>query len=409
MKLKLLFSDAFFGLLEVVARYLVMCGGRGSGKSEAAANKLLARGWKEGGHRFLVMRKVRKTLADSVIRVILTKLEENQIPYDYNKSDRTIMVKGPRGVFWFLFEGLDDPEKLKSIKGITSIWIEEATEFSRDDFLKVDLCLREPGPSYKQIMLTFNPQEAEARWLKEMFFGPSPYPDSHVHRSTVEDNPVPEVREGYIKVLDQLKGQDEALYQIARLGVWAVRSGQIFGWDVVPWPVDEAGRPRPVAWFDDVWYGGDYGYSVDPSAVVRIYRKAWEFWLEQVIYRVGLTNQDLGELMRERGVGQEPVYFDSAEPKSNEELRRMGFRVRPAEKGPDSVRAGIDFIKGRCKVHILQGNPDLFREVSGYCWRKDRSGQSVGEPVQDENHAIDAVRYGIFSHCAKARARIWSA
>ena len=173
-------SKSFQPLLDAEHRYLVMCGGAGSGKSEFAARKLFYRSVREGRHRWLVMRKVRKTLGDSVVRVVLSVLAENGVPHAYNKSDRTLSFAGPAGPNEVLFAGLDDPEKIKSIKGVTSVWLEEATEFAKEDFLQIDLRLREPGPAYRQIMLTFNPVEAQARWLKDMFFGAAPNPDALV-------------------------------------------------------------------------------------------------------------------------------------------------------------------------------------------------------------------------------------
>jgi phage terminase large subunit len=230
-----------------------------------------------------------------------------------------------------------------------------------------------------------------------MFFGAVPHPDSFVHRSTIEDNPIAEVREGYISVLDSLKDQDEALYKIARLGEWAARAGQIFSWDVVPLP-EQA--------FDEVWDGGDFGYSIDPAAALRIYRRADEFWLEELLYETGLTNQDLGARMKE--LGSRLSYWDSAEPKSIEELKRMGLRARPALKGEDSVRASIDFIKSK-KVHIVQGSHNLLREHNTYCWRKDKAGNPLPEPVSYDDHLMAAARYGIYSHCVKPKVRVWSA
>ena len=389
----------FEPLLHATERYLVMCGGRGSGKSEFAARKILYRCLKEGHHRFLIMRKVRKSLEGSVIRVLRTLLAEQGIVHEYHRTDRVIRFVGPMGTNELWFEGIDDPEKIKSIKGITSIWLEETTEFTKDDFLTIDLSLREPGPGYHQIMLTFNPQEAQARWLKEMFFGAVPYANARVHRSTIEHNPVREIRENYIHTLDALRYQDEAMWKIARLGEWAALSGQIYAWDVVP---------LPDMSFDEVWCGGDFGYSVDPAAVVRIYRKADEIWLEELVYRTGLTNPMLADEMRRAGVGpNEAIYFDSAEPKSIEELRREGFNVRPAEKGPDSVRAGIDFLKSK-KVHIVEGSTNLYDEVGGYCWRKDKGGNPLPEPVKFRDHLMDAARYGIYTHLKRGEVRVWS-
>ena len=155
--MRMLLSETFFPLLEQRARYLVLCGGRGSGKSEFAARKIFYRCMKEGGRRFLVLRKVRKTLQESCIKVIRTLLAENGIRYDYNKTDRIITFLSPNGLAnEVVFDGLDDREKIKSWKAATSVWCEELTEFTRDDFMEIDLILREPTSDYKQIIATFN-------------------------------------------------------------------------------------------------------------------------------------------------------------------------------------------------------------------------------------------------------------
>jgi phage terminase large subunit len=390
MKIKL--SKSFFPLLEVMARYLILCGGRGSGKSEFAARKIFYRCMKEGGHRFLVLRKVRKTLQESCVRVIRTLLAENKINYSYNKTDRTITFLSPSGkVNEIIFDGLDEREKIKSWKAATSVWLEELTEFTRDDFMEIDLILREPTTHYKQIMATFNPDEARAPWVKKLFFDQE-YPDSYVHRSTVLDNPIREIREQYLRILENL--DDEVYRDIYLYGEWAFAKGQIFNWDVVPLP--------EIA-FDERFYGGDFGYSVDPAALIRIYRKSLEFWLEELIYETGLTNPALGRKMVSEGVGPEDdVYFDSAEPKSIDEINDMeGLNVKPSLKGPDSVRAGIDYMKS-VKIHIVKGSENLIRERGKYKWKVDRDGKPTNEPVKFEDHGMSAARYGIYTHMKAA-------
>lgn len=397
MGLNFKLSASFYPLLKVKERYLMLCGGRGSGKSEFAARKLLYRMWVEHPHRFLVIRKVRRTLGESVVKVFEELLRGQGVGFDYNKTDRVMRILTPKGVSELIFDGLDDPEKIKSIKGISGIWCEEMTELTREDFLTLDLCLREPVKSYHQIIGSFNPMESEARWIKEMFFGAERWPGSYIHKSTIEDNPVAEVRRRYLPILEALREQDEALWRIARLGEWASRVGRIYEWEV--------GELPEMAW-DEVFYGLDFGYSVDPAAVVKVYRRADEFWVEEMLYERGLTNQVLGQRLREMGVGECAVYCDSAEPKSIEELRRMGIRARASEKGADSVRAGIDYIKG-LKVKVVRGSINLVKEMNGYMWRKDKAGNLLPEPVAWDNHLMDAVRYAIYSHCKRGKVSVW--
>jgi len=390
--MKITVSDSFFPLLQDEHRYLVLCGGRGSGKSEFAARKLFYRCQTEGDHRFLILRKVRKTCKDSVIKVFQRLLAENEVTYSYNKSDHVIMWQAPNGTAnELLFDGLDEPEKIKSIKGLTGIWIEEATEFTADEFTEVDLVLREPTASYKQVILTFNPDEALGPWLKRRFFDNAD-PDACVMKSTIADNPISSMRAEYRRQLEGLS--DETLRQIYLKGEWAAPKGRIYDrWDVVPLPHIQ---------FDEVYYGLDFGYSVNPSALVRIYRKADEYWVEQVIYREGLTNQQLAEEIRAAGIpNSSEIYADAAEPKSIDEIGVYGFNVYPCAKGPDSVRAGIDFLKS-LKIHVVQGSTDIISEAGTYTWKKDRNGDPLPEPVKFKDHAMDAIRYAIYTHAKAA-------
>jgi len=394
--MELVVSESFYPLLEDRSRYLVLCGGAGSGKSEFAGRKVFLRCVKEGRHRFLIMRKVRKTLADSVVLVMRRILAENGVAHEYNKSDRKIEFAGPAGMNELVFEGLDDPEKIKSIKGITGIWIEEATEFSAEEFMKVDLRLREAGPSYQQIIMSFNPEEAQAPWLKKRFFDARDL-NATVHNSTVDDNPIAAMRNEYRSQLDRLKDEDEAYWKVYRLGKWAAHRGRIYNW-----PVDHAFDRG--ANFDEVWYGGDFGYSVNEAGLVRIYRRARTVWLEEVIYRTGLTNQALGAEMVAKGIHPGTVqYWDSAEPKSIEELRRAGFNAVPADKGPDSVRARIDFCRS-LDVRIVPDSPNLVEEANIYHWREDKKGNPLPEPVKFRNHLMDAAGYGIATHMMRGGA-----
>ena len=383
-------SDSFFPLLEEKARYLVLCGGAGSGKSEFAARKLYYRSMKEGGHRFLILRKVRSRVRESVLEVSKNLLDATGNPYEFNKTERTIAFNAPNGRRneW-LFDGLDDPDKIKSIKGVTGIWMEETTEFTKDDFTQIDLRLREPGPSYQQILLSFNPDEAAAPWLKERFFDHKDS-DALVHISTVEDNPIAEIREAYRARLDML--DDPTYSAIYRFGQWALAKGVIFNWDVVS-------RPEGT-FYDEMFYGLDFGFSVDPAALACVYRKADEFWLEELLYARNLTNQELASVMKSKGINRtDEVYADSAEPKSIEEICRAGLNVKPCAKGPDSVRAGIDYLKN-LKIHIIGDSPNLVDERRRYKYKTDKAGNSLAVPAELNDHLMSAVRYAIHTHCA---------
>ena len=404
MDISLLVSKSFRPLLDNGSPYLVLIGGAGSGKSEFVARKLFYRCVMEGGHRFLILRKVRSRVRESVMEVMIRLLRENGIPFELNKTDRVLSFDVPgKKRNEILFDGLDDPEKIKSIVGLTGEWLEEATEFTREDFLQLDLRLRGETPFYKQIILTLNPDEAVGAWIKDEFCwddesktGPGKRPGSFVHHSTVEDNPVKAVRDEYTAKLDAIG--DKTYYSIYRRGVWALAKGVIFDWDMIDRPVGQ--------FYDELFYGLDFGFSVDPAALIRIYRKADEFWLEEVIYRLGLTNPMLAGEMGTAGlIPNDQVYADAADPKSIRELNDRGFSVYPCDKGQDSVREGIDFLKG-LKIHILRGSDNIMSERRAYKYKEAPDGRSLPIPVDFKNHAMDAIRYGIVTH-VKKNAAAW--
>lgn len=419
--MRLQIGHRFEELLKIIFRYLILYGGRGSGKSEFAARKILWRCWFEGNHRFLIMRKVRSRLRESVIEVFLDLLAQQAIEFEYNKTIRSITFRSPTGINMLLFDGLDDPDKIKGIKGITGVWLEEATEFTARDFAIIDTSLREPIATYHQIMMTFNPDEARAPWIKEMFFtgkkpghtGEGSKKNSFVHHSTIYDNPIDAVRENYV---DQLIGlKDVVLRKIFLEGLWSLPKGIIYpDWDIVHLP---SADPN---WYDDIFYGGDFGYSVNPAALVRIFQKGDEFWLQLVIYEKNLTNAQLAQKMKDKGLTKTDVsYWDAAEPKSIDELVAEGINAKPSIKGERSVKTGIDFLKSKA-IHIVYseeifpdkrtGSDIIDDERKTYKWMEDAMGNLLAKPTGLSYHALDAGRYGIYSHLRgrKRGALLWA-
>jgi phage terminase large subunit len=139
--------------------------------------------------------------------------------------------------------------------------------------------------------------------------------------------------------------------------------------------------------------GLDWGFTNDPTALVAVYRKDGKVLLHELIYEAGLTNQDIGERMRSLGVNKShEIIADSAEPKSIEELRRMGFRVTAAVKGADSVRQGIDILQ-RHDLAVTETSLNLIKELRNYKWATDKAGKTLNEPIDAWNHGVDSCRY----------------
>lgn len=196
-------------------RYLVLYGGSGSGKSHFVAQKLLFRCLNESGHRILIVRKVAKTIKESVYKQLHTLILEYGLQ-DYvteNKTDMSFTFSNGNEI---ITTGLDDPEKIKSIFAITSIWIEEATELEKGDFDQLDLRLRGETEFYKQIIVCFNPI-SETHWIKAELFDKQVENCTILH-STYINNKF--LDQEYIETLNKRVASDENLHRIYVLGAW---------------------------------------------------------------------------------------------------------------------------------------------------------------------------------------------
>lgn len=144
-------------------------------------------------------------------------------------------------------------------------------------------------------------------------------------------------------------------------------------------------------------WGLDYGFACDPSALVHCYtdNRKKELWLDERLYRTGMLNEDLAAAMKAEGIGRTVrVYADSAEPKTNETLRRYGYNIQPSYKAT-KIAEQIQAIRGY-KMHVTKRSLNLIRELRGYVWMTNKAGEWLNEPVDMLNHAIDSFRYGVF-------------
>lgn len=365
-------------------RYLILYGGAGSGKSVFAAQKILYRLIKERQHSFLIVRKVAKTLRHSNFSLFLSLINSWKLEkyFKINRTDMTIEFI-PNGNK-LLFFGLDDVEKLKSIAGITGIWIEEASEITQNDFTQLDLRLRGMTWNYKQIILTFNPISSE-HWIKTHFFD-AKKPKTAILKTTYKDNKF--IDREYKEILEKLKDENPTYYKIYALGEWGVLKGLIYtNWEVI----NDDEFPRE---YDDEFYGVDFGYN-NPSAVVLVRMKDNNCYIKELLYQTGLTNSELIEYLKTNYPFLKNIsgFLDSAEPDRIKDFRKNGFRVYPAKK---SVKDGIDEVLSH-KLFITKSSFNVIKEIKTYVWQEDKDGKPLDEPVKINDHAMDAIRYAIYS------------
>lgn len=203
-------------------------------------------------------------------------------------------------------------------------------------------------------------------------------------RTTYLDNP--STPDKVIKDLERLRETDPMMYKVYAEGRTGKVEGVIYtGVEYSPAPFPKEARRRS--------YGLDFGYTHDPTALVRFGTLSGRIHLEELIYETGMTNQDIAGRLRTLGIARtEEIVCDSAEPKSIAELRRAGFNARPCAKGADSIRNGISLLKSwPITVHGEAAN--LRKEFSNYRWKKDTSGNYTTIPVDEYNHGLDATRY----------------
>ena len=237
-------NAGFLPLFECESRYLVLKGGGGSGKSIFAGRKLLERAVSESGHRFLVCRKVARTLRESCFAQLRGQIAEHYPDCGAVVNRGDLRIAFPNGSE-ILFAGLDDVEKLKSIYDITGIWIEEASELLEADFNQLDIRLRTQCPYYLQMILTFNPISI-THWLKARFFDRRD-PRATVHESTYRDNRF--LTREAVETLEAFRETDEYYYMVYCLGQWGVTGKTVFDAKAISQRLALGIKPETVGYF----------------------------------------------------------------------------------------------------------------------------------------------------------------
>jgi phage terminase large subunit len=374
-------NDIFYPLYGCKSRFLVLMGGTGSGKSYFAATAICVRMMLKPDQHIVAFRKVHRNCKVSVFAQFERSINVLGVRrlWEPNLSELT-WTYAPNGNV-FRCAGLDDPEKIKSIEGITGAWLEEATAMSPGDLEQVNLRVRNYAD---QIMLTFNPISI-THWLKGRFFDKAD-PDATCLRTTYRDNRFLDAR--YCAGLESIRDRDETFWRVYACGEWGVFKGLIYK----PWPY--AAPPKEP---QDTFFGLDFGFN-DPMALYRVDARDSKYYLTELVYESGLTTADLIARMKQLNVPTRAfIYADAAEPDRIEEIRRAGFRCLPSKKGQGSVHAGISLVKS-LEIYTQESNEMLNRELATYKWAEDKDGKLLDEPVDFDNHAMDAIRYAFQSH-----------
>lgn len=381
-------SPAFVPMFIDQSRYQIIWGGAGSGKSHMVARKILYRLLKESSvkHNFLIIRKVDRTIKRSVFTLVRNIISKWKLTadFDVNLTDKTITYK-PTGS-QIMFSGLDDVEKLKSIEGVTSIWAEEATELTQEDFEQLDLRLRGNLGCLKQIILTFNPI-SEQHWIKKVFFD-DPIDGVFTLKTTYLDNAF--IDDEYKMVMGNKKKTNLRYYNIYALGNWGTAEGLVF--------TNVVQRLIRADEIDDLLcvQGLDFGYTNDPSAFNQSYvdENNKRIYVYDGFHEKGMSNAQIADAIKDMLAHKRVTVADSSEPKSIDYIRAKGVRIEAAMKGADSINAGIDFLS-EYEIVVNAHLVEFMTEFNNYSWALDKNGKATNKPVDDFNHFMDSLRYAV--------------
>jgi phage terminase large subunit len=352
-------------------RIAVNQGGTRSGKTYSIMQVLCE--WchknENAGWVISVVRKTLPALKGSAYRDFIQILN-NEGWYsesDHNKSEMTYSLFG--NVWEFL--SIDQPQKIRGRKR-NICFINEANEITWEDFFQLNIRTTD------KLILDYNPSD-EYHWIYDKLIVRD---DADFFVSTYKENPY--LEKSLVDEIELLKELDENYWKVYGLGERGTSSETIY----THWRYC-----KELPGKGERFYGQDFGYNVQ-SALVEIELYEGAVYARQLLYETRLTTADLIERYKTLGMeSYTEIFCDAAEPKTIEELNRAGYNAKPADK---DVTEGIRKLKGM-PLYITEDSEDLLKEVKNYKWKIDKSGKVLDEPVKFNDHALDALRYGVFT------------
>jgi phage terminase large subunit len=382
-------------------------GGRGSTKSSFIAIEIILgmmRDAENGLHTNAVaLRKVGNNLKTSVHEQLLWAIDILGVSHLWDsKTSPQTLTYTPTGQK-ILFRGADDPKKIKSIvfaKGYCKyIWYEELDEFAgMEEIRSINQSLMRGGEKFV-VFYSYNPPQSVNNWVNAEV--QMTRPDRLVHHSTYLDVPPEWLGEQFIVEAEHLKKTKPENYAHEYLGEVTGTGGEVFT-NVKCRPITD----DEIKTFTNIKRGLDFGYAVDPLSygVMHYDRKYKRLYIFHEFYKVGVSNRMAAEHILAENKNNEPVYADSAEPKSINEIRQYGVRIAPVKKGPDSIEFGIKFLQDLEEIIIDDVRcPETAREFLTYELEKDANGNFKAGFPDKNNHSIDAVRYALNFECMQFR------
>lgn len=323
-----------------------------------------------------ICRKTFPSLRASVMRDFISILQEHKMYSEeaHNKSSSEYILYGNL----IEFISLDQPQKVRGRKR-DLLFINEANELFWEDWQQLLFRTQE------KVILDYNPSD-EYHWIYDKVI---PREDCAFFRTTYLDNPF--LGDSIKQEIERLKETDEQYWQIYGLGIKGITKSTIFRY------IEVNEVPEQAKFLS---YGMDFGYTNDPTTLIGIWIDGYNLYAKEYLYRTMMTTTDINKFLTGLNIERELIWADSAEVRLIDELRRMGWNIRPSIKGRDSVNAGIDLLK-RYKIHLTKESNNAIQEFRNYKWQEDRNGKMINKPIDSHNHLVDALRYGTYSILSK--------
>jgi phage terminase large subunit len=373
-KSKFIYTSALRKIRQMKSRIKVIQGGTSASKTFSILAILIDKAIKIPNLEISVVSESIPHLRRGANKDFLKIMKETgrYIPHHYNKT--LLRYEFSNGSYIEFFSA-DDESRLRGARR-NILYLNESNNINYDAYLQLQI--RTDG----EIYLDYNP--TSRFWVHTEVIG---QPDTELLILTYKDN---EALSG--EIVKQLEANRSKALTSSYWDNWCRvyldgEIGQVEGtiytdFQVIDTIPEEA---RLLGW------GLDFGFSNDPAALVGLYKYNDDIIVDEVIYQTGLLNTDLSNLMKTYNVLGD-IYADSAEPKSIHELKRLGHKVRPVEKGKDSVNYGIQILQQKHML-VTRRSSNLLDEFSKYMWKKDRDGGYDTTPIDAFNHACDALRY----------------
>ena len=327
------------------------------------------------GKTVTICRKTFPAVRGTVMRDFFEILKEYDLYFEelHSKSTNEYFINGNR----LEFISLDQPQKIRGRKR-DLLFINECNELNYEDFQQ--LIFR----TIDNIILDFNPSD-EFHWIYDKVLTRE---DVEFYQTSYKDNPF--LAKSLVEEIERLRDTDENYWRVYGLGERGQSRSLVYNFKTtkdIPATAKLLGR------------GLDFGFSNDSTAVVETYVEGNNMYVRELLYRTGMTNQDIARELERIGLDRrDEIWADSAEPKSIEEIYRMGWNIKKTFKG--AINIGIDMVR-RHNLYVTEDSVNTIKELRNYKYVEDKNGNLTNKPIDLFNHSLDALRYSIVNKLSR--------